>query len=260
MKVLGKAVLVVGALALMGTTACEKPKPDPAKVHREAGDAHLTKNEFSQAAEEYAKALEINPENEKLWEKKAYAHQQAGEMDKVEATLVKLADFKKEPEKKGEVYKNLASLFLQKNDYVNAEKYFGEAMKTNPNDDVSIAWIAQMHAQRGGARDMRMKIIPEELNKALELYDKLIALKPDDVMGYVNKRIAFGRLMELEKQAKAAAEQEAKDSKKDKEKEAAAIAAAEKHQKQMDEYKAKMDELSEKIKEVKAKNPQPPKK
>lgn len=258
MKVLGKAVLLVGALALMGSTACEKPKPDPGKVHREAGDAHLTKNEFSQAADEYAKALEINPDNEKLWEKKAYAHQQAGEMEKVEATLNKLAEFKKEPEKKAEVFRNLASLFLQKNDYVNAEKYFGEAAKIDPKDDVSIAWIAQMHAQRGGARDMRMKIIPEELNKAIELYEKIIALKPDDVTGYVNKRIAIGRLMEFEKQAKAASEQEAKDA-KDKEKKEAATKEAEKHGAQMDEYKKQMDALSEKIKEVKAKNPAPPK-
>lgn len=258
MKVLGKAVLVLGALALMGTTACEKPKPDPAKVHREAGDAHLTKNEFSQAAEEYAKALELNPDNEKLWEKKAYAHQQAGEMDKVEATLIKLAELKKEPEKKAEVFRNLASLFLQKNDYVNAEKFFREAAKTDPKDDVSIAWIAQMHAQRGGARDMRMKVVPEELNQAIALYEKFIALKPDDVTGYVNKRIAIGRLMQFEKEAKEAAEKEAKDS-KDKEKAAAATAEAEKHKTQMDEYQKQMDALSEKIKEVKAKNPAPPK-
>jgi len=260
MKVLGKAVLVLGALALMGTTACEKPAPpDPGKVHREKGDEFLTNSEFSQAAAEYAKALEIAPNNEKLWEKKAYAHQQAGEMDKVAETLVKLAELKPDAGKKAEVFRNLASLFMQKEDFANAEKYFGEAMKIDPKDEVSIGWIAAMHAQRGGARDMRMKIVPEELNQALPLYDKLIALNPEDRIAVVNKRIAIGRLMEFERLAKEQAEKDAKENAKDKEKAAAATADAEKHAQQMEAYKKQMDELTAKINELKNKNPQPAK-
>ena len=257
MNRLAKVVVVIGALAFMGGAGCSQEAPDPSKVHRDAGDLALGKSEWGKAAEAYGKALEIDPKQEKIWEKKAYAHMQAGETEPAEAAMLKLLDLRAEPAKKAEVYRNVASIHLQKNDKDKAERWFSEAVKVDPSDELSLGWLAEMYSQRGGARDMKAPIVPEQLDKAIETYDKLIAIKPDVSANYLSKRIAMGRYMEHERLQKEAADKEAKES-KDKGKAEEAAARAAKHQARMDEFKTKFDEMTGKLKEL-AKNPQPAK-
>src|SRR5687767_13896484 len=106
MKTLGKMVLMLGALARSGTTACNK-EPDLATVHRDAGNKHLKNSEWKQAADEYGQSLQADPKQEKVWEKKAYAHVQAGDIEQADATLLKSMEFMSDVAKKAEMYRNL---------------------------------------------------------------------------------------------------------------------------------------------------------
>jgi len=248
MKSLGRVVLVLGALALSGTTAC-KEESDAAVAHRQAGDQHITKAEWKQAADEYGLSLQANPKQEKVWEKKAYAHMQDGNMAEAETAILKTIDFKPDAAQKAEVCRNLASAYLQKNDADKAEKYFNEALKYDPKDDVAMSWLGEIYSGRGGARDMKAEAIPAHLDKAIEYYDKVSAIKPELPTPYLNKRIVVAKYMDKERKLKEAAEQEAKTN-KDKEKVEAAKKEAEQHQARIEELQKKFDEYTKKFSEA----------
>jgi tetratricopeptide (TPR) repeat protein len=249
MKISAKALWFLGIVALASTPAC-KEAPTPAKIHLEKGDEFLTDSKWQEAAAEYGKSLEADPKQEKVWEKKAYCHMQAGEMEASEAAILKTLDFKPDAAKKAEVYRSLAGIYMSKNAQDKAEKAFLEAAKLDPNDDQSLSWLGEIYSQRGGARDMKAPGVPEALEKAIEFYDKAIALKPADAGAYVNKRIAIGKWMESERVQKEASEKAALDAGADKAKADEATAAAEKHKAKMDELKTKLDETTKKLGEA----------
>lgn len=252
MKIRTKVLWFAFTLALAGAPACKEEPKGPAVTHLKAGDEALAAGDFAKAAEEYGKSLEADPKQEKVWEKKAVSHKGAGDLAKAEEAILKTLEFKPDAAKKAEVYANLGSVYMEKNDTKNAERSYNEAIKLNPNDSMALAWLAEFAARRGGARDMKAPIVPEELKKAIELYDKVITIKPEDPGTYTNKRIALGRLMENERLQKEAATKEAEEAvkAKDKAKEDDAKARADKHQAQMDDYKKQLDELGKKIGEV----------
>jgi tetratricopeptide (TPR) repeat protein len=258
MKAWGRVMVVLGALALTGVGACTK-EPDPAAVHQKAGDQHYGKGEWKQAAEEYGRSLEVNPKQPKVWEKKAEAHRQDGNLAAAEEALVKTVDYKTDAAQKSEVYRSLANLYVQKsyaekgdaakaNDE-KAEKLFSEAVKVDPKDDVSLSWLGEIYARRGGARDMKADAVPEQLNKAMEYYDKVIAIKPELPATYINKRIVVTKYKDKEMKLKQAAEEEAKTN-KDKDKAEAAKKEAEQHQARMDELQKQFEELTKKYTEA----------
>ena len=248
-----KVLLAACALGLAGPTACKKKEPDPAVVHLENGDDLLSKQQFKEAAAEYAKSLEANPNQEKVWEKKAYAHMEDGDMDQADAAILKTVDFKPDTASKAEVYRNLANLYLQKATGERAEKYFLEAVKIDPNDDLSLAWLGAISAERGGARSGKAAAIPEHLDKAMGYYDKVIALKPDLPDTYINKRIAAMKYMGYERRAKEEAEERTHD--RDKAKREAAKAEVEKHQARIEEFTKLIEELNKQFAEAKKKAP-----
>jgi tetratricopeptide (TPR) repeat protein len=251
-----RGALLIGAIALVGATgACGGP--DVATQHRERGDTHLANSEWQKAVEEYEKSIAADPKQEKTWEKIAWAHMQAGEMDKADAALLKTLDLKPDPSKKAEVYRNLAGMYMQKANSEKAEKYFLEAVNIDPKDDTSLGWLGEMYSQKGGARDMKAPAVPDHLNKAIEFYDKMIAAKPELPTAYLNKRIAVNKLLDNERQQKASADMEAQNAAGDKAKEAEAKARSEKHQARMDELKTQFDDLTKKLVEVQ-KNAPPP--
>lgn len=241
-------VVVAGVFALSG--ACKKEVPDQAGIHREAGNAALADGDWKKAADEFTKSLEADPKQEKIWEKKAYAHLQAGELDAADAAILKTTDFMTESVKKAEVYRNLGNMYVQKNTLDKAEKYYLEALKLVPDDDSSLGWMAEIYSRRGGARHGATAAVIPELEKALAYYDKLIALKPDQPLPYVNKRIALIKIQMDVQAKKKAAEDEAVISRKDKEKVAAAKASAEVHQARIVELQKQIDEVTAKLTEV----------
>ncbi len=244
MKKLGRVGLVLGALALTGTTACEDP-PDPAKIHRIKGSEHHNKKEWKQAIAEYELSLQADPKQEKIWRQKAFAHMQAGESDKAIESLQKLLEFPLDQAGKMELYSSLASLHMTTGQGDKAEEYFNEVLKLNPKDESALGWLAEIYSQRGGARSMAAPLVPEHLEKALSYYDQAIAVNPNAANMYLNKRIVMAKYMEHERVQKEVAELEVKENARNPAKAAEAKTRAEEHAARMEEYKAKFQELTQ---------------
>ncbi|NTX02151.1 hypothetical protein HUA74_26085 [Myxococcus sp. CA051A] len=246
MKRLARVGLVFGVLALGGTVAC-KGEEDLAKPHRIKGSDHLSKKEYKEAAAAYALSLQADPKQEKVWEKKAFAHLQLGEMDKASEAVLKILEMKTTPAEKAETYRTLASMNMQGGATEAAEKYFNEALKLEPKDEASLGWIAEIYAQRGGARSMAAPIVKADLEKSLNYYDQVIALNPNSANTYLNKRVVMGRLMEYERQQKEMALSEATENAKDPAIVAEANARAAEHQKRMDEFQGQFADMTKKF-------------
>lgn len=253
MRATTKIALLLGALALSGT-ACTKP--DPTVAHNEAGQEAINNGEWDKAVAEFDQSLAINPKQEKAWEKKAYAHMQANQLDKMEEALSKEADLRTEPAKKAECYRNIAGVYMGKTQSDKAEPWFNKAVDADPNDDQSLQWLGEIYSQRGGARDMKAAVVPEKLEKALGYYDRLIKVTPANSPAYLNKRIAVNRLRDYEVQQQQLAEAALTAAGKDADKVAAAQADVDKHKARAEELKKSFDELSKKLTEL-AKNPPP---
>jgi tetratricopeptide (TPR) repeat protein len=251
MKTTTRIALLLGALALCGP-ACTKP--DPAVVHREAANEFLNKGEWAKAVAEFDQSLAIDPKQAEVWKRKGWAHMQADEIDKMEAALAKRAELLPEPDKKAEVYRDIANVYIGKRDGDKAEPWFTKALGVDPNDDQALQWLGELYSTRGGARDMKAAVVPEKLDKAIEYYDKLIKVKPDYNLGYINKRIAINRYRDWEKQQLKDDEQAVKDAGADKEKAAAAQEKVDKHKARIEEFNKQWDELAKKLTEL-AKTP-----
>ncbi|MCP3100861.1 tetratricopeptide repeat protein [Myxococcus sp. K15C18031901] len=249
MKRLARVGLVFGVLSLGGVVACSE-EPDVAKQHRVKGTNHLAKKEFKEATAEYALSLQADPKQEKVWEKKAFAHMELGETDKAAEAVLKILELKTVPAEKVETYVTLASMYMKGNDLDQAEKYFGEAFKLDPKNETALGWIAEIYAQRGGARSMAAPIVKDALEKALGYYDQVIALNPNSANTYLNKRVVMGRLMEYERQQKEMAESEAKENAKNAAVVAEATARAAEHQKKMDDFQAQFQVMTQKFSEA----------
>jgi tetratricopeptide (TPR) repeat protein len=289
MKTLGAVGLVVGVLALSGTMGCAD-KPDPAKEHRAKATNHLNKKEFKLAVGEYELSLQANPNQEKTWKEKAFAHQQIGEHEKAaeallkyleltkdpavkpdelyrviadefrqagmpdeaEKALLKVMETKATPEEKGELYRIIADQFLKSGNLDQAESRFNEALKFNPKDEASLGWLAAIYSKRGGTENKDAPAVPEHLDKALQYLDQVIALNPEYPFTYINKRIVMAKYMMHEQQQMQAAQLEATRS-KNKAKAAAAQAKAAEHQKRAEDFQKQFQELTEKFTEAQKK-------
>jgi tetratricopeptide (TPR) repeat protein len=245
-------LLGAAALALGLASSC---KPDPATEHREKAINFANQSQWKEAIDEYALSLQADPKQEKLWEEKAYAHMQLQEDAPFEEAMSKLAELKPDNVKKAEIYRNIGGVYVQKGNADAAEKSFMKAIALNPKDDQSLGWVAEIWAQRGGARAMGVPAKPEALDKALEYTDKVIALKPDETAGYINKRIALTKYIDYWTQQKAAADKEA-IAEKDKAKRQEFLAKGDAALPNIEKYKKMLDDTSAKLAEA-AKKPQP---
>jgi tetratricopeptide (TPR) repeat protein len=243
-------LLAIAAIWL--ATGC---KPDPAEEHRNKAINFANQSQWKEAIDEYALSLQADPKQEKLWEEKAYAHMQLQENEPFEQAMVKLAELKPDNAKKAEIYRNIGGVFIQKGLADEAEKNFMKAVALNPKDDQSLGWIAEIWAQRGGARAMGMPAKPEALDKALEYTDKVIALKPDETAGYINKRIALTKYIDYWQQQKNQADKDA-IAEKDKEKRKEFLAKSDAALPNIEKYKKMLDDTTAKLAEA-AKKPQP---
>lgn len=175
---------------------------------------------------------------------------QMGQMNEAAEAVLKMGELKTTPAEKAEIYRTLASMYMTGGTTEDAEKYFNEALKLEPKDEASLGWIAEIYAQRGGARSMGAPIIKESLEKSLSYYDQVIAINPNSANTYLNKRVVMGRLMEFERQQKEMALSEAAENAKNKEVVAEATARADEHQKRMDEYQVQFAEMTKKFGEA----------
>lgn len=183
----------VPALALLALLAgC---KPDPATVHRMAGDDLLSRSDFAGAATEYAKSLEIDPKQDKVWEKLAFCRVKTDEKDLAAEALLKTVELKPDDAQKAEVYRAAAGIFLQTLERAKAEKYLLEAVRLDPKDEASITWLGELASEAGGARFQLAPAVPEELEKAIGYYNRLIEIRPQGTAAHVNRRIAVTKYL-----------------------------------------------------------------
>ena len=181
-----RTALALAPLALLA--AC---KPNPALVHRDAGDDLLQRSSFAQAAAEYAASLAVDPKQPGVWEKLAFCRVKTGEADLAAQSLEKLADLKPTDAQKAEVFRNAAGIYLQGPDRAKAERYLLAAVKLDPKDEASLTWLGELASEKGGARLDMATAVPAELDKALGYYAQLIALRPDQKAAYANRRIVL---------------------------------------------------------------------
>ncbi|HEY6099729.1 MAG TPA: hypothetical protein VIW03_09885 [Anaeromyxobacter sp.] len=179
------------ALALAPLVLLAACKPDPATVHREAGDDLLRKSDFAGAAAEYARSVALDPKQPTVWERLAFCRVKTGEKELAAEGLVKLADLKPENAQKAEVFRNAAGVFLQGPDRARAEPYLVAAVRLDPQDEASLTWLGELASEKGGARLDVATAVPEELEKALGYYGQLVALRPDAMAAHANRRIVL---------------------------------------------------------------------
>lgn len=254
MKTYVKALGIWGAIALMtALPACKDPPPSPAKMHLTAGDKHRVASEWKEAAEEYGKSLEADPKQEKVWETKAYCHQQAGDTEAAVATLMKWAETKTEAAEKAKLIRFGADLWRQKPNMEKAEAAYLEALKVLPTDTESLSWLGEMHSQKGGARDGKAPAVPAELDKAYGYYEKVAGITPDKPDPYINQRVILTKLKAYHAKEQTDAEALAKSLEKEKDakdKIAEATAKAEKSKAAVEETQKKIEEVTAKLVEA----------
>ncbi len=181
-----RTALPLAAVALLA--ACTR---DPAIVHREAGDDLLARSDFAGAAAEYAQSLALAPAQPQIWEKLAFAKLKAGDRDGAAEALAKHAELETTPARKAEDYRNAAGVYLQTPDQDRAERYLLEAVRAEPSDASSLAWLGELASIRGGARVQKGPVVPAELDKAIGYYGRVIAIHPEQRAALANRRIAI---------------------------------------------------------------------
>jgi len=243
---------------LVGVLACSKPE-DPAQIHLDKGDERFTKNQFKEAAEEYRLSFEANPKQknaEKVLEKEAYAYMKGGDTNQAAAALMKTMDFKTTLKDKVELLHTIANIYVEKGPPEKVEEYYLAALKLDPNDTDALAWLGEVASQLGGARSAKVGAVPKYLEKAIGYYDQAIAINPNALLPYVNKRIALLKWADYERIEKEIAERDLQAAKRNSPAAKDAKERAEKAQAHMNELKAQIEPLSAKISEM-TKKPKP---
>ncbi len=201
---LGLALLLL--LALTGAVSGCKGRQNPGVQDRLHGDTLLQAGQYTEAAERYRLATEANPRDPKLWERRAYALMQAGQMDEAAEALLHTQALATDVARRAETLRNVAFVYLRSTTPEKAEHYFQEALALVPGDTESLMWLAELASQRGGARDKDAEALVEHLERAIAYYDRVLSLEPDSLLATVNKRVAVLKLIRFHEQQRKAAQ------------------------------------------------------
>lgn len=179
------------ALALVSLLFLAACKPDPVALHRAQGDELLRRSDFAGAAAEYAQSLALDPRQEKIWEKLAFCRVKTGEQDAAAEALLRVAELRPAPAQKAEVLRNAAGIFLQGTEHLKAERYLVETVRHDPSDESSVAWLADIAAEKGGAHSDAAPAVPAELDASLRHYARLIELRPESGAAHAKRRVVL---------------------------------------------------------------------
>jgi len=244
------ALLLLAGLVVALGSSCDSPmfnRNDPARIHRNEGILAFKDARWGDAADHWKKSLEAKPNQPELYERLAYAEVKAGRLDDAAKTLERTKDFQDSPKAKLDVTRKIATMYLQNGRPDKAEQRFLEVLKAQPNDDATITWLGEIHSLLGGARSGAAPADLAHLEQAIAYYDQAIALNPENLTPYVNKRIALFKTQHYWNGKRITAEKEEADlPRREKEKKAEAKA-------RMEEAQAKLDELTPRVEEVSAK-------
>ncbi len=247
----GKArPLIVAALGFVGVATLQACKEAPSKTHHRAAIEAFKNGEYAKAGAEYDQVYALDPKiDERVQEKGAQAWANAGNYDNAAAILERLANGKQGQERI-EMIRKVASIYMKGNDLEKAETWFGKALALNPKDDVTISWLGEIASTRGGARSATAPANPEQLDLALKYYDDALALNPNRVGYYVNKRVIYLKYLDFLKKQGEQATADAEASKKDKKAQADLLEEADTARKRFDATKLAFDAANEKISEL----------
>ncbi len=250
-KLIRSRIAAVVLLVSASWLGCAKA-PEPADIHRQKATELFAASKFAEAAAEFEESLRLNPKQDlKVWEKGAFAFLKSENYDKAAELLKKTLEMKTDNAGKLETYRNIAGMYMQGTQQLDkAEEYFAEAVKIEPKDEQSLTWLAEIAAQRGGARAQKAVAVPEFLEKALKQYDQLITLTPSAPAPYVNKRIVISKYIEHLDAQKRASESDAETNKADKVAAADFLEKAKEYQTKIDTLKVTMEETTKKLGEV----------
>jgi len=201
---LGLALLLL--LALTGAVTGCKGRQSLGMRERAQGDTLLQAGQFEEAAEHYRLATEANPDDPKLWERRAYALMQAGRVDEAAEALLRTPALATDGVRRAETLRNVAFVYLRSATPQKAERYFLEALELAPNDTESLMWLGEIASERGGARSKTTEAIVEHLEQAIGYYDRVLSLDPESLLATVNKRVAVMKLIRFNEQQRQSAE------------------------------------------------------
>jgi tetratricopeptide (TPR) repeat protein len=237
----------LSAVAVLSLSACKGPEPfDTARVN---GSELLKKQDFAGAAKEYERSLELKPDQDtNVWDRAAFANMKAGNYDRAAELMMKSQDRRPDAAAKLDNLRNIAGMYLQQaKDLDNAEKYFQKAVESDPKDEQSLAWLAEISAQRGGARSMQADPDPVHLKTALARYEVVIALNPNKPDTFINKRIVLMKYLEFMKRQKLSILADAENQKKDKEAYESALEQAQDTEAKIAELEGMLKDTTEKL-------------
>lgn len=234
--------------ALLCLAAC---KEDPGDTHHRAAIELYKAGDWQKAATEYEEVIKLKPDIDfRVKKKAATAWAKAGEYDKSAAILEKLGLTLTGAEQAA-AWREIAGMYLQTaRDPDKAELWLRKALALDEKDEATLGWLAEISAIRGGARNIGLEAQPSHLDEALKRYDAVIAVNPNGVGSYVNKRVVYIKYLEYLSKQKAAALADAETNKDDKEAEADFIQAADDAQAKWDALKAELDAVGAKIGEL----------
>jgi len=250
MRALREALLSLFTLSILLTTGCSKE--DPAVVHRSLGNDAARKGDWATAATEYGLSAQANPKDPKIWQLKANAHMKLDQLDKAAEALAKPAEYTSDPTAKAEAYRLVASMYVDHQQFPQAEMAFKEALKFAPNDELALQWLAELASVRGGARKMTDPADPTWLKQAITYYDQVIKVNPENLFAYANKRVALSKYLAYEQDQKAQADKLIQLEHKDAARIAAARTQSTESSARIQGFEKQIDELTKKIKELQA--------
>ena len=189
-----RSAMLLAVASLVLVSAC-RADPTPAELKLAKGNELYRAADYPGAAAALQESLALDPaQAQAVWDKCSFSWKKAGKLDLAGDTLVKAAATRVKPEEKLANLRNAAGMYLEGRFSDKAEPTFREALKLDPKDTDSLAWLAEILATRGGARKADAPVKPDDLEATLPLYDQLIALAPGTPGNWVNKRIVLGRL------------------------------------------------------------------
>jgi tetratricopeptide (TPR) repeat protein len=118
-----------------------------------------------------------------------------GELDKAEAelklvmdkTLENLGDYKKDPQASLRAFTGLGEIYIRKEDFETAQKYFAQALGISPEDEVAAYNVAEMLFSH------------QKVDEAIEYFELAIQIKKDWSKPYMKLGYAFLNKGDLDK-------------------------------------------------------------
>ncbi len=154
-------------------------------LYQTRGVAKLRQNKHDAALKDFSKAISLNPNFMQAYQMRSNIYLQKNQMKNAVQDLIQIARLTPpEPkQQKSMAYSRIGSMSIQMSDFDTARKYFGEALKADPNNVEAITGMGYIYMQTS------------QFEKAMESFNKAIKLYPSNGPAYffrASLRFAMG--------------------------------------------------------------------